>query len=35
MNEMDLKFNNIVNLFLSKENFRFPKMLFDGLDVYL
>ena len=33
--ETDLKLNEIVIFFLSKVNFRFPKMLLDGLDVHL
>ena len=35
MNEMCLKFNKIVIVFMSKENFRIPEMLFDSAAVYL
>ena len=35
MNEMGLKFNKIVDFFLSMEKFGIPEMLFISLDVYL
>ena len=35
MNEMDLKFNQIVSFLKLIQDFRNAKMLFDGLDVYL
>ena len=35
MNEMDLKFNKMIILFIVNRNFRIPEMFFDCIHVYL